>query len=325
MTNARGDQAQLVMRTQAVFGTPEASGDGTFYAMPFYSLNLDPSEELNEDEALYGDAFPGETDGGLIALSGSIEVPLGLSSIGLYLQTLLGAPVTTDIGGGKFQHVFEAQATPPIGLLTTGVAFNDVDEHLKHDSLVISSFEHTAKKDGNRARASLNLSGRDEQDAASAVDATPVLFAIDPTPVGFTGAVELDGGEIAGATELSFNLQSGLEMDQETMNGAATASALLSGRWGLSGSLGARFRDKTLYDIAKDGTNVDLKVSYVADADHSIEFLMRKQRLQRSGIPISGREVIAQSFNFQASRPDVGDSPFTVTLINQIPAYANPV
>jgi hypothetical protein len=52
MTTARGDYAALVSRLQTTFGTAEAAGDGDFYKLPFYELTMNPTEELETDEAL---------------------------------------------------------------------------------------------------------------------------------------------------------------------------------------------------------------------------------------------------------------------------------
>ena len=97
MPNARGDEAKLFARQQAAFGTAEAAGPGTFMALPFYSYNVVPSEERNEDDAIRGDAFPGDSVLGLRSLSGNMVVPVGINSFGWHLQSILGAPATVVI------------------------------------------------------------------------------------------------------------------------------------------------------------------------------------------------------------------------------------
>lgn len=58
MSTARGDYAALVSRLQSTFGTAESAGNGDFYKLPFYELTSSPTEEMENDESLYGDAFP---------------------------------------------------------------------------------------------------------------------------------------------------------------------------------------------------------------------------------------------------------------------------
>lgn len=324
MTNARGDEAKLLARLQGAFGTAEAAGDGEFYALPFYSYDNAPSEELNEDEAIQGDAFPGDAVAGLRNLTGSMVVPIGLNSFGWHLAALLGAPVTTELSVGKYSHVFTATGAPGLALLTHGISHTRIAQHFVQDSLAYSGMELQARKNGERARATINLIGREETPGGAVLDATPVMFAPDPVPVGFTSRVLVNDVEAAAVTGVSMTLNSGVEADQETLNGLATAAAIDQGRWDLSGSIDTRFKDRTWYDRGNAGTSIALHLAWQLGADYELEIVAHDIRVERTGVPISGREILSTSFNYRANRPAPGVPLVTVTLRNTVSDYANP-
>lgn len=325
MSNARGDEAKLLSRRQAAFGTAESAGAGAFYALPFYSYNVAPSEELNEDEAIYGDAYPGDAVAGLRNLAGSIVVPLGLNSFGWHLRNLLGAPTTTEISAGtKYEHVFETASLPSLQLLTQCMSHNRIDQHFVQDSVVYTSLEFQARKNGERARATANLVGREEVTSVATLDGSPVTYSPDPVPVGFTGLCLVDGVESAAVTGASVSLNAGNEPDQETLNGLATAAEIDWGRWELTGSIDTRFRDRTWYDRGNAGGLIDLHLKWVYSADYSFELVAHNIRVERSGIPVEGRGIISSSFNFRGNRPGSGETLITATLTNTAADYDNP-
>ncbi len=324
MTNARGDQAKFFMRAQAAFGTAETPADGAFLTLPYYSFTLPPTRELNEDDGIYGDAYPGEQVAGLEGMTGSLVVPMGFSSIGHHLQGMLGAPVTTELQTGRYQHVFKTPATQSPVLHTTGLSYIDVDKHRIHDSVVYTGLEQETRKEGMFSRVSFNVSGRAESKLASTIDATPVSYVDDIVPVKLTSGLKVDGVAAAGVTGFNFSLTSGVEMDQETINGTPFADAVLTGKWGLTGRIDARYRDDSYYDLGESGQLVDWTVTFPYDDDHSLEYLLHNVRVQRSGIPVNNRETISQSFDISAARPDAGQSTLTATLINTVADYANP-
>ncbi|MDO6587701.1 phage tail tube protein [Salipiger sp. 1_MG-2023] len=321
MPNARGDRAKLFSRRQTTFGTAESAGAGAFYTLPFYSYNVTPSGELSNDEAIRGDSFPGDAVHGLRNLAGALVVPMGLDSIGWWLAQLLGLPTTT--GTGPYTHAFVAAANPGILLATHGITHNDLSTHFTQDSLAAQSIEITGAKNGQRQRVTLNMVGREEIKAGTTLDTSPVAFADDPVPVGFQGLLSIDGSEAAGVTQANLTLATGREADQEAMNGLATASDIQPGMWDLSGSLTARFRDTGLYDAASAGTAIALSLAWQISANYSLTIALPSVTLERTGIPIEGRDVISSSFNWRANRPATGDELIEVTLINATSDYAN--
>ncbi|MGR3438771.1 phage tail tube protein [Salipiger abyssi] len=321
MPNARGDQAKLLSRRQSAFGAAESAADGAYYALPFYDYNVTPSGELANDEAIYGDAFPGDVVQGLRNLAGTMEVPMGMDSIGWHLAQLLGLPSTS--GTGPYVHSFTAAAQPAILLATHGITHNGVAQHFTQDSLATTGMEIQAQKNGTRQRVSFNVTGREEVRAGATLDSTPVEYAADPVPVGFQAALSLDGSEVGGVTQVGLTLNSGREADQEAMNSAATAAEISPGVWDLNGTLNARFRDAQFYDLASNGTAFALSLRWQLSASYSLAISVPSLMLERNGVPVSGRGIISQSFNWRVNRPAPGAELMEITLTNATATYAN--
>ena len=323
MTFARGNEARLLSRQQASFGTAEAAADGAFRLMPFYSYNVSPTGELANDEAAYGDSMPGEVVAGLENLTGSMAVPMGLNSIGWHLQQLFGDPVTS--GTEDFSHVFNVPRQQVIRLATHGISHNGIDQHFVQDSLAMTGLELSGQKNGQRQRVTFNLAGRQEVGVAATLDATPVQYAPDPVPVGFQAALLMDGAIAGAVTQAALTLNSGIEPDQEALNGLPTAAAMQSGFWELSGTLGARFQDRVIYDLANTGGSFSLGFKWEISATRSLEIVCPDVRLERTGVPVEGRGILSSSFNWRANRPADGAELMTITLKNSTASYANPV
>ncbi|MEP0155249.1 phage tail tube protein [Pseudophaeobacter sp.] len=324
MTTARGDQAQLLVRNQAAFGVAEAAAAGKFFALPFYSYNLTPSEDLGQDDAIAGDNNPGDAVAGLRNMSGDMAVPMGLNSIGWHLSQMMGSPVTSVISAGtEFEHVFETSALPALALLTHGISHRGVDRHFTQDSIAYTSMAIRAQKNGERARATFNLMGREEASGVPTLDATPVSYAPDYAPVGFQGLCSIDGGAAASITAANYNLTRGIEPDQESLNGLATAAAIDDGVWGLEGSVDIRFKDMQIYDLANAGTAFKLELKWTISASAFLTIEAPSIRLERSGVPIGGRGNLSASFNFKGNRPAAGQPLLRATLRNATANYDN--
>ncbi|ETX26852.1 phage tail tube protein [Roseivivax isoporae] len=323
MPNARGDEAKLFSRRQAAFGAAEAAGPGKFLALPFYRFGVVPSEDRSEDEVIQGDAFPGDFPPGLVSLSGDMSVPLGLNSFGWHLQSIFGAPATTG-DGPDYTHTFTAQAQPPLTILTQGISHTRIGRHFVQDSMTCTGLQIAARKDNQRARATLTMMGRAETSAAEALDDSPVVYDPDPVPLGFQGQALVAGTPVAEVTGIDLTVTSGVEMDQETLNQARTAAGFESQRWSLTGSLSARYVDNTWYDHAANDTPVNLQLKFVIDAARSLLIDMPDLRFALTGIPVEGRGPISADFTFQANRPAAGAELVAFVLKNQTADYANP-
>jgi len=151
-----------------------------------------------------------------------------------------------------------------------------------------------------------------------------VTYDPDPAPVGFQGKTQLDAADTAEVMAFNASIGVGTELDQETMNGLATAADFNVGRWDLSGSIEARFKDRTFYDKGAGTAQSTLQLQYDMGASGSLTALFRNVRIERSGVPVTGRDVLSSTFNWRCDRPSGGNAPLTITLVNDTANYSNP-
>ena len=331
MTIARGSNATLMSRFQTAaapdtFATPEAAGAGDFHILPFYSYNIVGTEETSEDDAISGeggDAFPGEIVPGLRGVQGSLVVPLGLQSIGWHLAAMFGAPETTD-ADPNFTHVWEAGATMAPRHLTNGISFGDIGVHRRSSGVTYTGMQLAMRKAGERARVTINAIGHDDAKVGAAMDSAPVAsYGDEWVPVQFQGVLAKDGTAVGDVTGFDLTIGTGIEADQETINGLATAADAILGQWNGQGTLTTRFKDATWLDLADAATLFDLTATWAKSANESIVLRAHNVRLARTGVAVENRGVITQPFSFQVGRPDDDDVPFTWTVKNQTADYAN--
>lgn len=330
MTNARGVNATLMSRFQEAvsdtFSTPESAGDGTYHILPYYAFNISGTEEISEDEAISGeggDSFPGDVVEGLRGVNGSLEVPLGVGSLGWHLAAMFGAPTTTG-SDPNYSHVFEAPAIMAPRYLTYGVNYTDVSHYRRSSGITYTDMQLGVRKSGERARASFSAIGHDDTGVGSAMDATPVAtFADEWVPSNFRAGLKRDGSEVTQVTGVDLTIGTGITADQEMLNGLPTAEDAILDRWSGSGSVTTRFADTSWIDLADAGTYFDLEVEWAQNANRSILLRVHNVRLARTGVPVQNRQIITQSFQFQVGRPDAADTPFTWTLKNGIAGYDN--
>lgn len=333
MVIARGDQATLMVRYQedvaSPFKTAEASGAGLFRILPFYTYDVRGTEEQNEDNAvsgLGGNAYPREVLRGIQGVSGTMSVPLGIQSFGHHLSAFLGNPTTVDDSNGNYTHTFATPAIQTPKFSTVSVKQNDLSLNFETIGLTYTQMSLNLVKNGERARADFQVIGFNDGPLASSKDTAPVAFSNDAVPVNFQSAIKRQGVAAGDVTSLQVTLQSGIEPDNEALNGLASPERILEGRWSASLSLTARFEDRGWYDLADQGTLFDIDCDLLAASDpapQSHSFKLHNVILERTGIPIAGDGNISVTYNGRLSAPTLPTAPFTWLIKNQTPDYAN--
>ena len=333
MKIARGDQATLMARyqtnSQAPFKTPEDPGAGLFKVLPFYTYDVRGSEEQSEDNAvsgLGGNAYPRDVVRGIQGAGGTFTVPLGVQSFGHHLTAFLGDPATTDDTNGNYTHVFTTPAVQVPKFTNASIVFNDTGHKFETIGLTYTQTTLNLVKNGERARADFQVIGFNDKPLETVKDTAPVAFANDSVPVNFQSLIRRQGALAGDVTSLQVTLTSGIEPDNEAMNGLPSPERVLEGRWGISVSLTARFEDRGWYDLADQGTKFDIDCeSVVASGDNPQSHAIKLHNivLERTGIPVPGDGNISVTYTGRAAAPSLPTAPFTWTIKNQTPNYAN--
>ena len=120
---AYGADARLIIGEETTYGTPPAAGN--YRSMDFKSTDLSAVIPLGDDPLLGRGRDAQDPYRGFETDEGSIEVPVDLQGIGLWLKGLFGAPTTNSVAAtGHLQ--FSAQPAAGSTITVNGVTFTFV-------------------------------------------------------------------------------------------------------------------------------------------------------------------------------------------------------
>lgn len=324
-TTARGTSSLLYFREQTDFDTVEATGQtAKFVLLPFFTFDTTPILDREPSDLIDGSgALPSELIDGLESGTFRGEVPLGMSSLGYWLKTMFGAPTTSN-GTTHWQHLFRATANPTLVWATLQKYLPDIAKGYRCKSAMMTGFSVSSRKIGRRARMSIEgIMVSETKNNVEADTAGIDLSATDVMPVGFEGKVQVDGVDLSSAViGIDFTCRNGVQLDQELMNGIATAGDFLPPQYAVEGSLTLRVQDTTFYDYAVAGTKIALKATFTLSTDARVIFTMDDVKLSRSSPVVSGPGPLTETYNFVAGKPSSGSLyPMEVHLRNPLTDY----
>ena len=243
MSIAHGRLSALRMKPQSAFETP-ATAAPAYVQLPYYTHSLGMAKPLEDDPVLSQDGVrdPSEHAPGLPGHDGQLTVPVDLNQAGFWLRMLLGAPTTTDDGGGDFTHVFKSGAADlPFNTIEMDTAANVV---LQHIGVMAESWGMNTQRQSGYGRMDLSMVGREEKRLTSAVDADAGTIALERVPA-FTGVVKVDDALVGSITEANFTYANNLE-GHEGLDAAGLQTGYDTGVPAFTGGLNARFVDTAL-------------------------------------------------------------------------------
>jgi len=323
-TTARGRSSLLYFREQSAFGTAETMGQtAKFVQMPFYTFSPQATRDLNVSELMDGGgALPGDLITGLEAANFTADIPIGSSSLGYWLKTMFGDPTSVDNTTHQ-QHSFRAKAAPTAYFATIQQYHPDISKGFRLKDAAMTEFRVDSRKGSQRARMSISGISTDQTNNNTEADTAPITFAADTVPVSFRGRVQKDGVDLSAAVVgINFTCRSGVTLDQELMNGVATAGDYLPGIWEVEGDITLRLQDETWWALADDETLVSLKATFWNSTDDRVTFTMDDCLLQKAGPAITTMGPITSAFHFRAGKPSSSSLyPMEVQLKNQLASY----
>lgn len=314
----------FLVAPQAAFGTPTYTG-----AQPLHFTEFNPDRQQEAQVAReYGGATvgsaidPGDSDFGDVSVSAPLQTNLCLNEIGFLLAYALGAPVSTDLGGGKYRHVF-ASGKGALPLAT--VIETDRDGGRVLDSLAIGSLALAIAQGGGKQLVDFTTIARElvrasTADIDAATNAQAEVSRLFVPKSAFTAT--LDGTAIGRLLSANLNYSADLQTDRYVSGNAGvdeTIGDLYVGD--PTASLAVTLRhvgesQRALFD-AKDVPKA-LAVRGVAPGGHSIEI-----SLPRCFIPPvhPTADDRLQQLSFTATAARDGVSAVRVTLENAVAGY----
>lgn len=315
MTQQRGVNAQIVMGFEDEFGTVAADG----FVLPLNTCGVTGVKARQVPATLTGTRntvvpFAGNTD-----VNGPIVVPADSAAMAYWLYAMFGAPTST--GADPYVHEYKVGSSmPPFSLEK---AFTDlaVSVYERYVGCKISTFSMTVGGDGELV-CNLGVLGAEMSHETSAFDGSPTTISLARVN-NFDAALEEGGATIANATELSINIDFGLDPNSFVIGGGGIRGDIPEGFVAVTGNLKALFEDKTLLDKATGDTESSLKVTMTGSASSILEFEIQELLYSVNGVPIEGPQGLIVSLDFVGYYTD-GDetSDIVARVTNAVESYA---
>ena len=287
------------------------------YDLPFNTNAISSSQNMTDAETISGRREAKEPIKGNIDVQGTLELPLDTIAFGYLLAATFGSPTTTAVGqDGTYQHVFKANKEQP--------SFT-VEKEYKSDllSLItgckVSKLSFSFGGDGELT-ASADVVGCTEEinnvTKAKSVEAVKLNRLNN-----FQTSMKLDGKEVAIATEISLDIDFGLDTDGYAIGSNGFRARINEGLIKPSGSVTTFFDDKSLLEKAINNESVSLQLT-MTKGKQSLVIDIPEVLLERKTPEITGSKGLTVDLNYNAfyEKAAIGTC-IQFTLVNDVAKY----
>lgn len=312
---AIGVYAKLLVCPEESFKVLPATTDGKAYTMPFNSVSLAANQNTSDPATITGRRDAVEAIYGNISNEGDIVVPLCARNIGVWLALAFGNPTTTSVGGGKYKHIFKASQTQP-SFAVEKVFNNGVI--LKSIGCKVSQLQFSFGGDGELT-ATISVVGcnetEEEQEFASPKKINMLRYN------NFQSSLLIDNAEQQVATEVSCNIDFGIDTEGYAIGGNGYRVRANEGIIKPSGSVTAFFDDNTYLQKALNSTEMALEIDLNSQGN-KLQLIMPEVKLNYSTPGIEGATGISQQFDYNAYYGDNDqDACVVFVLTNDVEKY----
>lgn len=315
MTQQRGANADIMIGFESTYGTVATVG----YIMPFNSCGLVGVKARNVPATLTGTRNPVSPFSGNQDVSGSIVVPADSDAMAYWLNAMFGNPSTT--GADPYVHEFKIGASMPSFSLEK--AFEDLatDDYERFVGCKISTFAITVGGDGELI-CSMDVLGSKQTEETSAFDASPTTITLDRVN-NDDAAINEGGGALNNSSEVSININFGLDPNQFVIGGGGVRGDIPEGIVAVTGNLKTLFEDKTLLDKAIGDTETSLKITITASANSILELELEELLYAVNGVPVEGPQGLLVDLDFSGYYTDGSEASAIVARItNNVATYS---
>ena len=199
--------------------------------------------------------------------------------------TLTADRKQATVGSNIDSFSFERRFTD-VGVyqVVTGARINTMSLNMQPNSIVTGSF---------------GVLGKDVTNNTSSLDATPTAWANNDPMDSFTGAITLDGTEVATITSIDFNLNNNLS--PAFVVGSPTLQQVLEERANVSGTMNFYMEDETILEAFKNETEKSVEIR-VSDGTNYYDFIFPRVKFGDAAAPVSGFGGIIINAPFQVLR-----------------------
>lgn len=300
---------------EAQLGVTPSSG--TVRSLPFNSCTVAAEQNRTAPGTMTGRRDPVEPIMGNINVGGGLTIPLDVNAFGWILAMSFGNPTTTSVTGGKYQHVFKPGTEQPS--ISLEKAFSN-GEYYVDKGCKISSMGFSFGGDGELT-VDVQMLGCNEVINDEPISDSVTELALDRLN-NFQAALKIDNVEVAVATELTLDVNFGLDEEGYAIGGQGFRSRINEGLLELSGSMTAFYDDATYVEKAMNSTITALQVKLTKQGN-SLQIDLPEVLFPRKSPTIEGSAGIMQNLDYGAfyKSNNLGTS-IQFTLVNDTASYA---
>jgi len=291
MAHQKGSTVDILLGFEDTFGTAAADG----FVVQINSLGVKANRNLIVPATLTGTRNPAAPADGNLTVSGPIVIPVDSGIMPYWCAAMFGNPTST----GSNPYVHEYKIADTMLSFTLEAAYEDLGTS-KYDRFLgckVSGFNITVGGDGELT-ASLDIAGANESMASSPFDASPTSVSLARLD-NFEAAILEGGGSLSNATELSINIDFGLDLDNYVIGGSGILGAIPEGIVGVSGNIKTLFEDTTLLEKAINSTETSLKLTITNSASSVFEIEIQELQYERNSPDVPGPQGLLVDLNFQ--------------------------
>lgn len=314
MGRARGANALMALAFESTYGTAPASG---FSEMSFVSSDLGTMQGLVPDDQLGQGRDPLDPTQDVIDNGGSLTLPVGVESFGLWLKLLMGAP--TSAGAGPYTHTFESGASS-LPSASIEIGHPEIPFYEMHSGVMANELTLEMQRGkGAKLTASLGLLGQGSATDTSS-NAGTLAEVSQERFSHFNGSVSREDSTLGAVTMAKLTFSNQLE-GVEAIRADGKIGGFDPGVCAVTGELRVRFDSTTLLDQANAGTSCDLDLLWEIDSNKSLAIAVPRIFIERPKLPVSGPNGIEQTYSFIAAKQSNGDPMMTAVLTNSRADY----
>jgi hypothetical protein len=317
-----GALAHIGLGKEVTYGTPVAAADYLRFA----------SEGLNEEieqvitENISGVVDEGASYEGMHNISGDISFDVYPNVVGHMLRAAFGAPVSTEVVTGVYQHVFTpAQnsfsnicALPPYTL----EVHRDMEQAFQYSGAVVNDLTFSFGTDNKLMQGSAAIIAK----ALALIAKTAPNFEATNPFRWFQATVTLDGTINKDISTVEFGIQNNLE-GRASLDGTKEISRVLrNGFRSFPVKFSLDLKDMAEYNKFRSQNEVPLKIELVGDVitgadNYKLTVDIPKFRFAAFPINVDGAGAIATQVDGSAKYDPSALHAMKITLINSTVSY----
>lgn len=288
MANATGANTKVYYSAETVIGTTDPTPE--FKELPYSGSTLEASIEAIEDERLGGRDVKCHTQGNM-SVAGDINSFLAYGDYDDLLEAAFCSSWAADtplVGTDELKNGIERKG------FTFLHQYNDFSpvgyEYFTGCEVNTLNIEMTP---GQNVAVTFGIVGQDSpsDDFVEITGSTYTSASSECPFAGFRATVEIDGQTVAVATQLSTNIENGIE-GTYTLGSKTVSSQKSIGKFTATGTLTVQFVDYTLYQKYRRNESVDMVYMFENKDGSTLTIRQPNTKITSASRPVSGEGEI---------------------------------